>query len=113
MPTAQMIVSFISNPSLAARPVPAGGYAYGPVPYGCVRLTTAHHVRMSWCAAVTAADRVRLVHHVGLLVRPSRPSRSPRSQTASIEPSPLSPVDDRPPVDISVTRPGVDLAHPR
>ncbi|GAA3824457.1 hypothetical protein GCM10022403_067370 [Streptomyces coacervatus] len=34
-PTAQMIVSFIANPS-RARPRRPGGHAYGPVPYGCV-----------------------------------------------------------------------------
>ncbi|GAA4021154.1 hypothetical protein GCM10022232_77430 [Streptomyces plumbiresistens] len=35
LPTAQMTVSFISNPSLT-RPFTPVGYAYGPVPYGCV-----------------------------------------------------------------------------
>ncbi|MFG2552926.1 hypothetical protein [Streptomyces sp. NPDC048581] len=46
-----MIVSFIvENPSLA-RPLPPGGYAYGPVPYGCVRRDD------GTLAAVTAIDR--------------------------------------------------------
>ncbi|GGW79664.1 hypothetical protein GCM10010383_04080 [Streptomyces lomondensis] len=35
LPTAQTIVSFIANPSLARTRTP-GRHAYGPVPYGCV-----------------------------------------------------------------------------
>ncbi|GGL70132.1 hypothetical protein GCM10010129_12020 [Streptomyces fumigatiscleroticus] len=71
MPTAQTIVSFITNPSPVPAPVP-GRYAYGSVPYADVTAASARLL----ARRDGRADRVRRGRREARLPPPGRARRA-------------------------------------